>query len=56
MQMEPGSEEMAQPGQQGPGRYLVFFGFNSAQLGPEARQVVTQAAQAYQRSGQAQAA
>ncbi len=36
------------------GRYEVFFGFDEATLNAQGRQVVAQAAEAYQRSGQAQ--
>jgi OmpA family len=36
-----------------PGTYLVFFGFDEATLTPEGRQVVAEAANAYQQSGSA---
>ncbi len=46
--------DVAPSRQESPGRYLVFFGFDRATLDAEARQVVTQAVEAYRSSGQAQ--
>jgi hypothetical protein len=44
---------VATPGQVVPGTFLVFFGFDEAELTPEARQVVADAAREYQSGGTA---
>lgn len=48
-----GSSGAAVSGQVSPGMYRVFFDFDSAELTAEARQAVAQAADEYQRGGQA---
>lgn len=48
-----GMDEPATSGQVSPGLYRVFFGFDEATLTADGRQVVAQAAEEYQRTGQA---
>ena len=40
-----GAEAMAQPGMEGPGRYLVTFGLDQATLTEQDRRVIAQAAE-----------
>ena len=45
---------MAQPGTEGPGRYLVTFGLDQATLTEQDRRVIAQAAEGYRRGGSPQ--
>jgi outer membrane protein OmpA-like peptidoglycan-associated protein len=48
---QSGSEAIAQPGEEAPGRYLVTFGLDQATLTEPNRQVIAQAAQYYRQGG-----
>jgi outer membrane protein OmpA-like peptidoglycan-associated protein len=52
-QTSPTTGDVGQSAQVNPTAYLVFFGFDEATLTPEGRQVVADAANAYQQSGSA---
>jgi hypothetical protein len=52
-QQSGGQENIANPSQVEPGQYLVFFAFDEATLTAEARQVISEAAAEYQRTGAA---
>jgi hypothetical protein len=53
-QQSGGTTAPATSQQVGPGQFVVLFAFDSANLSPEARSVVAQAAEAYRQSGAAQ--
>ncbi|MEK0085653.1 OmpA family protein [Benzoatithermus flavus] len=53
-QQTGGSSSVAPSTQTAPGNYTVYFAFDRATLGPEARRVVAQAADEYKRTGSAQ--
>ena len=51
---QSGPQGVPPPETEGPGRYLVFFAFDRAELTDEDRQTVAQAAEDYRRTGTAQ--
>ncbi|HEX6012012.1 MAG TPA: hypothetical protein VFY87_09485, partial [Geminicoccaceae bacterium] len=51
---QSGPQEVPPPETEGPGRYLVFFAFDRAELTEADRQTVAQAAEDYRRTGTAQ--
>ena len=52
-QQGPGDPTAARSGEAEPGRYLVFFDFDSAALTRDGRETVAEAAREYQRTGAA---
>jgi outer membrane protein OmpA-like peptidoglycan-associated protein len=56
VQAQSGPEAIAQPGEEGPGRYLVTFGLDQATLTEPNRQVIAQAAEYYRQGGTPQIA
>jgi OmpA family len=50
---QSGPQEVPPPETEGPGRYLVFFAFDRAELTEEDRQTVARAAEDYRRTGMA---
>src|SRR4051812_40167224 len=50
---QSGSQQVSSPEMAGPGQYRVFFAFDRADLSQDDRQIITQAAEDYRRTGTA---